>query len=104
MSFNISDVLTNMKTAAYDAVKDDVHVIPDYINEILEGEKEALKILAEERLAGNFTDEEFLHELEREKDVLQTQMLTIEIMTLALAQKAVNAAMDVLIKAISLVI
>ena len=104
MSFNINDVLNNMKNAATDAVKGDIQNIRDYIKEVFDGEKEALKMLAEYRIAGKFSNDEFLHELDREKDVLETQMLTIKIMTKAIAQKAINAAINVLIDAVKLAI
>jgi hypothetical protein len=102
MAFDITHVLNSMKEAAVDAVRDDVESVPDYLLQIIENEKESLKTLAEARLTGEVSENEFLRELEREKKVLETEMLTISIMTKAIAQKAVNAAMNALKDAIQL--
>lgn len=102
MPFDINEVINNMKDAAIGAVKDDIENIPDYLLQVIENEKDSLNYLAEARLAGMITDEEFFDELEREKKVLEVEMLTISIMTKAIAQKAINAAMNALRDAIKL--
>lgn len=102
MAFDITSVLNSMKDAAVDAVRDDVESVPDYLLQIIENEKESLKTLAEARLTGEISENEFLREIEREKKVLETEMLTISIMTKAIAQKVVNAAMNALKDAIRL--
>jgi hypothetical protein len=104
MSFDINTIINNMKNAAAGAVKDELEDIPAYLNQIFENEKEALKNLAEARLAGEISDKEFQNELTREKKVLEAEMLTISIMTKAVAQKAINAAMNVLVDAVRLAI
>ncbi|MDO8549706.1 MAG: hypothetical protein Q7S39_06100 [Ignavibacteria bacterium] len=104
MSFDINTIINNMKNAAVDAIKDDVESIPDYLKQIFENEKEALKALAEARLAGEISDKEFQNEIKREKEVLEAEILTISIMTKAIAQKAINAAMKALVDAIKIVI
>jgi len=93
-----------MKKAAVDAIKDDVQNIPDYLKQIFENEKEALKVLAEARLTGEISDKEFQNEIKREKKVLEAEILTISIMTKAVAQKAINAAMKVLMDAVKILI
>ena len=100
MSFDIDQVLKDMAGAITGTVQQGAGDIQSYLKEILDKEKESLKELAEARLRNEITEEEFQQELEREKKVVEAQLLTIEIMTKALAQKAVNAAMDVFIKAI----
>ena len=100
MSFDIDQVLKDMAGAITGTVQQGAGDIQSYLKEILDKEKESLKELAEARLRNEITDEELKQELEREKKVVEAQLLTIEIMTKALAQKAVNAAMDVFIKAI----
>ncbi len=104
MSFNFNSVLANMKTAAVDAVKDDLEEIPVYLRQIFEKEKEALKRLAEARITGEISESVFNHEMGREKDVLEVEMLTISIMTKAIAQKAINAALNVLTEAVRMAI
>lgn len=102
MPFDINTVLINMKDAAIDAVKDDMEIIPAYLMQIFENEKDSLYYLAEARITGVISEEEFLSELDREKKVLEVQMLTISIMTKAVAQKAINAAINALKDAIRL--
>jgi len=102
MAFDINKVLSSMQAAAVDAVKDDVDNIPAYLLQIFENQKEALTDLAEARLSGEISEQIFHKELEREAKVLETEMLTISIMTKAIAQKAINAAMNVLKDAIKL--
>jgi hypothetical protein len=104
MSFDINTIINNMKSAAADAIKNDIQNIPDYLKQIFENEKEALKALAEARLADEITDKEFQNEIKREQKVLEAEMLTISIMTKAIVQKAINAAMKVLVDAVNLAI
>ncbi len=104
MNFDINSVLNDMKNAASKAIQDNIENIPEYLKQIFENEKHSLKKLAEARLKNEITDEIFKNELEREKKVLEAEMLTIEIMSKALAQKAINAAMNVLINAIKIAI
>lgn len=102
MPFDINEVINNMKDAAIGAVKDDIENIPDYLLQVIENEKDSINYLAEARLAGVISDNEFFDELEREKKVLEAEMLTISILTKAIAQKAINAAMNALRDAIKL--
>jgi hypothetical protein len=104
MSFNISTIIKDMKNAAVEAVKDDLDIVPPYVKKIFDNEKDALKALAEARLAGEISDKEFQRELKREKKVLEAEMLTISIISKAIAQKAINAAINVLVDAVKLAV
>jgi hypothetical protein len=100
MSFDIEQVLKDMADAVADSVKEGAGDIKSSAKEILDLEKESLKELAEAKLKGNIDQEAFDREIEREKKVVEAELLTIEIMTKALAQKAVSAAIDVFVRAI----
>lgn len=100
MAFDINKIIGSMKDAAVDAVKDDVESIPAYLLQIFDNKKEALMVLAEAKLSGEISEHVFLKELDRESKVLETEMLTISIMTKAIAQKAINAAMNALKEAV----
>jgi len=100
MSFNIELVLKNMVDAIKDSVSEDVGEIRDYADTILENQKESLIELAEARISGEISESVFEREIEREKKVVETELLTIQIMTAAGAQKAVNAAINVFVKAV----
>ncbi len=100
MSFDIDQVLEDMAGAMADTVKKGVGDIKNAVQEILDAERESLKELGEARLRNEIDDAVFDREIEREKKVVEAELLTVAIMTKALAQKAVNAAMDVFVKAV----
>ena len=100
MSFDIESVLKEMGAAMKSSVKDDVGDIKDYANEILQNEKDSLKELAVARLTNQISEKVFNSEIEREKKVVEAELMTITIMTKASAQKAVNAAIDVFVGAV----
>jgi hypothetical protein len=100
MSFNIETVLKDMGVAAKKTLEKDLGEIEDFSKEILEEEEESLELIAKERVAGRWSEEKFNRELGREKKVIEAELLTIEIMTKAAAQRAVNAAIEVFVKAV----
>ena len=104
MAFDINKILSDMMSAAFGAAEKDIGEIPEYLKTVFENEKEALRDLTEARLTKQISEKEFLHELEREKVILETELLTASIMTKAIAQKAINAAMDVLKSAVKAII
>lgn len=100
MSFDIESVSKQMASAISDSVKDDVGEIKQYADTIIKNEKESLKELGEARIRGQITDDVFDREIEREKKVVETELLAIQIMTQAAAQKAVNSAINVFVAAV----
>lgn len=100
MSFDIESVLKDMVGAINDSAKEDVGDIKEYAETIIKNEKESLKELGQARILGEISDDVFDREIKREKKVVETELLTIKIMTEAAVQKAVNAAIDVFITAI----
>jgi len=100
MSFDIESVLRDMVSAINDSAKEDVGDIKEYAETIIKNEKESLKELGEARVLGEIPDDVFDREIKREKKVVETELLTIQIMTEAAVQKAVNAAIDVFITAV----
>ena len=100
MGFSIGEVLKDMAIAMEDSLREDVGDISEYAKQILENEKESLEELGSARLSGEIDDEVFDREIKREKTVVETELLTIQIMTKAQAQKAVNAAIDVFVQSI----
>jgi len=104
MSFDIGAVLGDMVGAVRNVVSDDSGKISGYAKRIMENEREALEELAQARLSGEISEEEFNDEIEREKKVIEAEFLMLEIMNKAMAQKAVNSAIDVFTKAVRLAI
>jgi hypothetical protein len=100
MSFNIDSVIKDMGAVIKSSVKDDVGDIKDYADEILLNEKESLKELGAARLTNQISEAVFKSEVEREKKVVEAELMTISIMTKAAAQRAVNAAINVFVDAV----
>lgn len=100
MGFHIDAVLGDMLDAVKDSVDADWDDVKGYAKQVFENEKEALKALAEQRIRGELTEEELKSELDDEKDTLEAELKAIQVMNKAMAQKAANAAVDVLSNAI----
>jgi tRNA A-37 threonylcarbamoyl transferase component Bud32 len=100
MSFDIRAVVKDMGAAMKETLEEDLGELEDFGKEILENEKESLEAIGKERVAGRWSKEKFDKELEREKKVIEVGLLTIQIMTKAAAQRAVNAAIEVFVKAV----
>lgn len=100
MSFNIDSTLKDMAAAVEGIVDKDQHKIGDYAKKIFDEEKQTLNQIALLRLGGQITDEEFQSELEDEKDTVRAQLLALKVLSKATAQKAANAALDVLYKSV----
>lgn len=100
MSFDIETVLKDMANAISDSVKGEVGDIKAYADTIVENERESLRELGEARVLGQISDKVLEREINRERKVVETELLTIQLMTEAAAQRAVNAALDVFMAAI----
>jgi hypothetical protein len=93
-----------MADAALMAVGDDVDKLAPHLEGLLDGHQMSLSELVTARAMGDIDDEEFESEIEREKQLLEVELLTLQIIAKASVQKAINAAMDVLKDSIRLAI
>jgi hypothetical protein len=100
MSFNIDTAIEDMVTAVKGIVDEDKDKIKGYARQIFDEEKQTLSQLAFLRMSGQITDEELQSELEDEKDTVQAQLLALKVVNKATAQKAANAALNVLYKSV----
>lgn len=100
MNFDIQSIMAEMSAAISDSVKDQVGDIRAYARTIVEEEKESLAELGKARIKGDIDDDVFNSEVAREKKVVATQLLTVQLMTEAAAEKAVNAAINVFVNAV----
>lgn len=100
MSFDINKTLQDMIAAIKGVVKDDWEDIEGYAKQIIEGEKQTLEELAKLRIKDDITDDELKSELDDEKKTVEAQLKALTVLNKAMAQKAANAALDVLFKAI----
>ncbi len=104
MTFDIDEVIREMIAAIAGVVQEDEGDISGYAKEIMEKEKETLAELSDLRLQGEIDDEEFQSEIEDEKETIAAELKAVVVMEKAMVQKAVNAAIDVLIKAVGMAV
>lgn len=101
MSFDFEATFKSMVNAAQAELLEDTEQIRNQMKQILEDEKDRLKLIAAIKLDPTATDAEFDAALENEKDVLNNAALALEIQVQAMAQKAINAAINALNSALN---
>lgn len=104
MAFDINEVVAQMLGAVKTSVKDDWKLVKESANIFLQTRKDRLELLASLRLNNEISQKFFLKRLEDEKKILESELHAVAIITKAMAQRAANAAIDVLSKAVSTVI
>ncbi len=100
MSFDINTVLKDMTRAIVDSAKEEAGDIKEFAKTILDNEIDSLKDLGEARINKVIDKRVFDREIEREKKVVEAELLTIQIMTKAMAEKATNAAIEIFVSAV----
>lgn len=104
MAFDINEVVAEMVGAVKATVKDDWQLVKETAGTFLQTRKDRLELLASLRLNNEISQKFFLKRLEDEKKILESELHAVSIITKAMAQRAANAAIDVLNKAVSTVI
>ena len=100
MAFDINEVVAQMLGAVKTSVKDDWKLVKDSAGSFLQSRKDRLDLLASLRLNNEISEKFFLKRLADEKKILESELHAVAIMTKAMAQRAANAAIDVLAKAV----
>jgi hypothetical protein len=100
MAFEINEVVAQMLGAVKTSVKDDWKLVRETAGTFLQTRKDRLELLASLRLNNEISQKFFLKRLEDEKKIFESELHAIAILTKAAAQRAANAAMDVLGKAV----
>lgn len=101
MKFDINEVLAQMSGAVKETVSENWMEVKSATNQFLTRKKERLDLLAELRLNGDLSQEKFESRLADEKLILEAELHAVAVISKAIAQKAANAAIDVLTKAVS---
>ena len=104
MAFDINEVVAQMLGAVKASVKDDWKLVKETANAFLQTRKDRLELLASLRLNNEISKKFFLKRLEDEKKIMESELHAVAIVTKAAAQRAANAALDVLNKAVSALI
>ncbi len=100
MAFDINEVLAQMLGAIKTTTKDNWNNVKNTANSFLQDRTLRLELLASLRLQNQISQEFFLMRLEDEKKILESELHAVAIITKAIAQKAANAAIDVLQNAV----
>ncbi len=100
MNFDINEILADMLGAIKGTVEDNWPEVKSTANQFLQRKKERLELIAELRISGALSQEKFESRLGDEKLIEEAELHAIAVISKAIAQKAANAAMDVLKKAV----
>lgn len=104
MEFNIDVVLSDMLAVIKGTVADNWDEVKSTADQMLSRKKERLALLAELRIKGEINQEKFESRLADEKLVVEAELNAVTVISKAIAQKAANAAMEVLDKAVMVAI
>lgn len=101
MKFNIDDIINDMLGGAKDVIKSDWKNIKQTAELFFEQKKKRIGMIANFRLQNEIDDKELVSFLNDEKLLLASEIAALKIITKAMAQKAANAALDILYAAIN---
>ena len=104
MKFDINEILAEMLSAIKGTVEDDWDEVKSIASQFLQRKKERLELIAELRINGDLSQEKFESRLKDEKLIVEAELHAIAVISKAIAQKAANAAMDILVKAVKVAI
>lgn len=100
MEFDINEVLADMAQAIKGEVGDAWTEVQAVANQFLHQRKIRLELLAELTLSGDLTMDKLELRLNHERLLAEAEFHAIAVITKATAQRAANAAMDILKKAV----
>ena len=100
MTLDIEATFKDMARAASGVLAGESRRVRRAIEEVLEDQKEALRAIAEARLAGDIDDDEVAHQIRSERLAFRSGLAMVRAVTKASVQKAANAAFAVFIKAL----
>lgn len=104
MDFDFNELMADMASAFKSRLGEDWPQAKNTVVSFMESRKERLKLLTELRLEGEISQERFLSRLSDEKEMAEAELNTVTIISKVMAQKAANAAFEVVEKAIQAII
>jgi hypothetical protein len=104
MSFNSETVAADMLSAMKKVLSNYWPKAKSIAEQIMANRKKRMKLLEELYLKGEITTSEFKSRLEDETTICEAEIEALKVVVKALAQKALNAAIAVLINAIAKII
>ena len=100
MKFDINETLAGMASAIKGTVDENWDEVKSVSNQFLQRRKDRLELLAELRIEGEISQDKFESRLNDEKLIVEAELHAIAVITKAVAQKAANAAIEVLENAV----
>ena len=100
MKFDINETLAGMASAIKGTVDENWDEVKSVSNQFLQRRKDRLELLAELRIEGEISQDKFESRLKDEKLIVEAELHAIAVITKAVAQKAANAAIEVLENAV----
>jgi hypothetical protein len=104
MAFDINEVVAQMLDTIKTTTEDNWNIVKGTANTYLQDRKSRLELLASLKLQNQISQEFFLSRMADEEKILESELHSIAIITKSIAQKAANAAIDILQKAIMQVV
>jgi hypothetical protein len=104
MKFDINQVFSDMLSAMQGELKSEWPKARTSISSFLERRKNRLETLISLHLQGELSETEFASRIEDEKQLLEAEMEAIKAVSKAMAQKAANATIEVLEKAVKVAV
>lgn len=104
MNIDINEVLSDMLAAIKGEVKDNWRLVKGTANTFLQSRKERLELLVSLRVENEISERFFLKRLKDEEKILESELHAIAVISKAIAQRAANAAIEVLEKAVTKVL
>jgi hypothetical protein len=101
MKFDIDETLSQMLEAMKGVAKENWKTIRGNANGFLQQRKGRLELLTSLRIANEIEEQFYVKRLKDEKKMLESELHSIAIVSKSIAQKAANAAIEVLQQAVS---
>lgn len=100
MKFDINETLASMLGAVKTSVAENWPEVKSIANQFMQNRKERLSLLAKLYGDGKIDDADLNEYLEDEKKVLTAELHAVAVITKSIAERAANAALDILSAAI----
>jgi hypothetical protein len=100
MAFDLDKTIGDMSSAFAGVIAGEWPKVRSCVEKALKDERDACETIAQARLSGEIDDDEMKSELDDEKETLKAALLVCQVKSKAVAQKAANAAINVLQAAI----
>jgi hypothetical protein len=100
MKLDINKIISDMLAGIKGTVADNWDEVKAVAEQFMKNRRDSLLLIAELFISGEITEEKFKSRLEDEKLVLEAQLNAMAVITKAIAQRAANAAIDILEQAV----